>query len=80
MHGRFIMDWNKDSVADAGFAKINLLSLPVLDQLGEALDLVEKREGKRPDLGRIDPEDSKVYDMINEGRSKGSSCSSHRPS
>ena len=30
---RHIMDWNKDSVADANFAKIDLLSLPVLDQL-----------------------------------------------
>ncbi len=69
--GRFIMDWNKDSVADAGFAKIDLLSLPVLDQLEEALDLVEKREGKRPDLSRIDPEDHNVYDMINEGKAKG---------
>ena len=71
MEGRFIMDWNKDSVADAGFAKIDLLSLPVLDQLEEALDLVEKREGKRPDLSRIDPKDPNVYDMINEGRAKG---------
>ena len=71
MPGRYIMDWNKDSVADANFAKIDLLSLPVLDQLEEALDLVEEREGKRPDLARLDPEDSEVYDMINEGRSKG---------
>ncbi len=69
--GRFIMDWNKDSVADAGFAKIDILSLPVLDQLEEALDLVEQREGKRPDISRIDSEDPNVYDMINEGRSKG---------
>ena len=69
--GRFIMDWNKDSVDDAGFAKIDLLSLPVLDQLEEALDLIEKREGHRPDLSRIDPEDPKVYDMINEGKAKG---------
>ena len=71
MPGRYIMDWNKDSVADANFAKIDLLSLPVLDQLEEALDLVEEREEKRPDLARLDPEDSEVYDMINEGRSKG---------
>ena len=71
MPGRYIMDWNKDSVADANFAKIDLLSLPVLDQLEEALDLVEGREGKRPDLAQLDPEDSEVYDMINEGRSKG---------
>ena len=71
MEGRFIMDWNKDSVADAGFAKIDLLSLPVLDQIEEALNLIEQREGRRPDLSAIDPEDPGVYDMINEGRSKG---------
>ena len=71
MDGRYIMDWNKDSVADAGFAKIDILSLPVLDQLEEALDLVEAREGRRPDLSRIDPEDANVYDMINAGLSKG---------
>ena len=71
MDGRYIMDWNKDSVADAGFAKIDILSLPVLDQLAEALDLVETREGRRPDLSRTDPEDANVYDMINEGLSKG---------
>ena len=69
--GRYIMDWNKDSVADANFAKIDLLSLPVLDQLEEALDLVEEREGSRPDLGRIDPEDPAVYEMIGQGGSKG---------
>ena len=69
--GRYIMDWNKDSVADANFAKIDLLSLPVLDQLDEALNLIKEREGRRPDLSRIDPKDPGVYDMINEGRSKG---------
>ena len=69
--GRFIMDWNKDSVADANFAKIDLLSLPVLDQLEEALDLIEDREGARPDLSRIDSEDPAVYDLINAGRAKG---------
>ena len=69
--GRYIMDWNKDSVADANFAKIDLLSLPVLDQLEEALDLIEQREGMRPDLSQISPEDDEVYDLINEGRAKG---------
>ena len=69
--GRYIMDWNKDSVQDAGFAKIDILSLPVLDQMEEALDLIESWTGARPDMARIDSEDSAVYDMINEGRSKG---------
>ena len=71
IEGRYIMDWNKDSVADANFAKIDLLSLPVLDQLDEALDLIERRTGERPDLSQLDPEDAGVYDMINAGRSKG---------
>ena len=71
INGRYIMDWNKDSVADANFAKIDLLSLPVLDQLEEALGLIEEREGRRPDLSRIDPGVPGVYDMINAGLSKG---------
>ena len=71
MEGRYIMDWNKDSVADAGFAKIDLLSLPVLDQLEEALDMIEEREGHRPDLSRIDHRDPEVYDLINRGQAKG---------
>ena len=71
MDGRYIMDWNKDSVQDAGFAKIDILSLPVLDQIEEALDLIERRTGERPDMSRISPRDTAVYDMINEGNSKG---------
>ena len=71
MEGRYIMDWNKDSVADAGFAKIDLLSLPVLDQLEEALDMIDAHEGQRPDLSRIDHRDPLVYDLINQGRAKG---------
>ena len=71
MEGRYIMDWNKDSVADAGFAKIDLLSLPVLDQLEEALDMIEVREGHRPDLSRISPKDPQVYELINQGKAKG---------
>ena len=71
IEGRYIMDWNKGSTADAGFAKIDLLSLPVLDQIEEALDLVEQKEGHRPDISAIDPEDPAVYAMLGQGRSKG---------
>ena len=71
INGRYIMDWSKDSVADANFAKIDLLSLPVLDQLEEALGLIEEREGRRPYLSRIDPGGPGAYDMINAGLSKG---------
>ena len=71
MEGRYIMDWDKDSVADAGFAKIDILSLPVLDQIEEALDLIERSGRELPDMSRLDPEDPAVYDMINAGQCKG---------
>ena len=69
--GRYIMDWDKDSVFDARFAKIDILSLPVLDQLEEAVFLIEKHTGFKIDLSRIDPDDTYVYDMINQGLSRG---------
>ena len=71
IEGRDIIDWDKDSVADAGFAKIYILSLPVLDQIEESVSLIERRTGNRIDLSRIDHEDSDVYDMINRGESRG---------
>lgn len=71
IEGRYIIDWDKDSVADAGFAKIDILSLPVLDQLQEAVELVEQLTGELIDLSRISSDDPCVYDMINHGRSRG---------
>ena len=71
IEGRYIMDWNKDSTADAGFAKIDLLSLPVLDQIEEALDFVEQREGSRPDISAIDPGRQRCLRDAKRGRSKG---------
>lgn len=71
MEGRYIMDWDRDSVADAGFAKIDVLSLPVLDQIDDILDLAERQTSKRIDLSRIGQDDSKVWDMINEGKTIG---------
>ena len=66
-----VMDWDKHSAQDAGFAKIDILSLLVLDQIEEVLAWIERREGRRPDLAQIDPEYPTVYDMINEGKCVG---------
>ena len=57
------MDWNKDSVSDTNFAKTNLLSLPVLDHLDEVLNLIERREGARPDLSPAGTDGLAVYGM-----------------
>ena len=61
---RYVMHWDKDSIDDAGFVKIDFLALGALSQMQEALDLIEQSTKHRPDLSRIDFEDRAVYDMI----------------
>ena len=58
LDGRYIIDWDKDSIADAGFAKIDILSLPVLDQIDEAILLIKDTKNELVDISQIDPEDS----------------------
>ena len=69
--GRYIMHWDKSSVSDAGFVKIDFLALGALSQMQEALDLIESRFQFRPDLSRIDFGDASVYDMLCNGDTIG---------
>jgi len=62
--GRYVCHWDKDSIDDAGFVKIDFLSLGALSQMQEATALIEQRTGKPCDLSRIDFEDPLVYDML----------------
>ena len=64
IEGRYVMQWDKNSIDDAGFVKIDFLALGALSQMQDALDLVVARTGSRPDLSRIDFDDQAVYDMI----------------
>ena len=61
---RYVMQWDKDSIDDAGFVKIDFLALGALSQMQDALKLIERRTSRRPDLSRIDFTDSEVYDLI----------------
>lgn len=65
--GRYIVQWDKHSIEDVGFVKIDLLSLGALSQIHEALGLIEQKTGEYIDLSRIDFEDDKVYDMLASG-------------
>ena len=64
IEGRYVMQWDKNSIDDAGFVKIDFLALGALSQMQDALDLIEERTGSRPDLSRIDFDDQAVYDTI----------------
>ncbi len=64
IEGRYVCQWDKDSIDDAGFVKIDFLALGALSQLQEAIEMIKQRTGKRIDMSRIDFEDKNVYDML----------------
>ncbi len=64
MEGRFICQWDKDSVDDARFIKIDFLALGMLSLVEECSDLIAEQHGKVEDLSRINFHDPEVYDMI----------------
>jgi error-prone DNA polymerase len=71
IEGRYVCQWDKDSIDDAGFVKIDFLALGTLSQLQEAMELIKQRTGVRIDFSRIDFEDKAVYDMLCRGDTIG---------
>ena len=71
IEGRYVCQWDKDSIDDAGFVKIDFLALGTLSQFQEAIGLIKDRTGNRIDLSRIDFEDTAVYDMLCRGDTIG---------
>ena len=71
IEGRYVCQWDKDSIDDAGFVKIDFLALGALSQLQEAIELIRQRTGERIDMSRIDFEDKAVYDMLCKGDTIG---------
>jgi error-prone DNA polymerase len=64
MEGRQMCQWDKDSCADAGFLKIDLLGLGMLSAVEECVDLVARHRGERIDLSRVPLEDPDVFAEI----------------
>ena len=71
IEGRYICHWDKDSINDAGFVKIDFLALGALSQMQEALQLIERRTGKYIDLSRIDFDDKDIYDSLHKADTIG---------
>jgi error-prone DNA polymerase len=71
IEGRYVCQWDKDSIDDAGFVKIDFLALGALSQLQEAIEMIKARTGERIDMSRINFEDEKVYDMLCKGDTIG---------
>jgi error-prone DNA polymerase len=71
MEGRRLCQWDKDSCADAGFLKIDLLGLGMLSAVEECVDQIVRLRGERIDLSRIPLDDSVVYREIQDADTVG---------
>ncbi|MBA2475197.1 MAG: DNA polymerase III subunit alpha, partial [Actinobacteria bacterium] len=61
MAGRRLCQWDKDSCADAGFLKIDLLGLGMLSAIESCVDEIARVRGAPVDLSRIPLDDRGVY-------------------
>src|SRR4051812_1580495 len=71
MEGRQLCQWDKDSCADAGFLKIDLLGLGMLSAVERCADLIAQTRAERIDLSRIPFDDAATYSAIQEGDTIG---------
>jgi error-prone DNA polymerase len=71
MEGRQIVQWDKDSCADAGFLKIDLLGLGMLSAVERAVAMIAKTRNEQIDLSRIPYDDKATYECIQEADTTG---------
>ena len=73
MEGRQLCQWDKDSCADAGFLKIDLLGLGMLSAVEDCVEEIARHSGTRSviDLSRIPLQDEAVYDEIQRADTVG---------
>src|SRR3954471_22367350 len=71
MAGRQTVQWDKDSCADAGFLKIDLLGLGMLSAVERCVEEIGRARGERLDLSRIPLDDEQVYESIRAAETTG---------
>jgi len=71
MAGRQTVQWDKDSCADAGFLKIDLLGLGMLSAVERCVEEIGQARGERLDLSRIPLDDEEVYESIRAAETTG---------
>jgi error-prone DNA polymerase len=71
MEGRQMVQWDKDSCADAGFLKIDLLGLGMLSAVERCVESIAHTRGERIDLSRIPFDDKETFEAISEADTVG---------
>jgi error-prone DNA polymerase len=71
MEGRQIVQWDKDSCADAGFLKIDLLGLGMLSAVERCVESIAAARDERIDLSRIPLDDEPTFKAIRAAETTG---------
>ncbi len=71
MEGRQTVQWDKDSCADAGLLKIDLLGLGMLSAVERCVVEIERVRGERIDLSRIPLDDPETFTSIRAAETTG---------
>ena len=71
MEGRQIVQWDKDSCADAGFLKIDLLGLGMLSAVERCVDEIARTRSERIDLSHVPLDDDEVWSAIQRAETTG---------
>ncbi|HSS41574.1 MAG TPA: error-prone DNA polymerase [Solirubrobacterales bacterium] len=71
MVGRQTVQWDKDSCADAGFLKIDLLGLGMLSAVERCVEEIGRARGERLDLSRIPLDDPETFESIRAAETTG---------
>jgi error-prone DNA polymerase len=71
MEGRQMVQWDKDSCADAGFLKIDLLGLGMLSAVERCVEEIARTRKERIDLSRISFNDAETFAAIREADTVG---------
>ncbi len=68
---RTVTQFSMDPIGEIGILKMDFLGLRNLDVIEDALDIIERSTGERPDMTTLPLNDPRTYEMLARGDSTG---------
>jgi DNA polymerase-3 subunit alpha len=68
---RTVTQYSMKPIEDIGLLKMDFLGLRNLDVIEDALDIIERSTGQRPDMTNLPLDDARTYQMLARGDSTG---------
>ena len=75
---RTVTQFSMKPIEEIGLLKMDFLGLRNLDVIEDALDIIERSTGERPDMTTLPLDDAPTYEMLRRGRRRSACSSSSR--